>query len=733
MSQRVHSVTSSITLCTVENGYTYRIGCSPSSVTIPSDATTITFGLVLDFHKKEAEYAEENYSCYWAIFRKKKDGTYARLNYGGKATSVPSQSITADMDTDSFLVRIGDSSITTSGSAYVYEAVIMVTKDGDTGAAGYNQATISLYKRIASTPSKPTAALTYNFATQALTPTSALNGWDVVIPASNGNPCWIIQVQKSSRAATVEIAVADWSTPVILVQDGTQGAQGKMSRNIYFAGFVPGEQGHSFQATDYSAPYVQVTYNDVTKYFVYIGSNGTKTFPAASTMDGGSSGYSDTSQWKEIVTEFDYMMTKAFFTEYANLGSAVFNKDFMFSQYGSLKGYGKIEKPISNNNWFRFANASNMSGEVSSALHESAIETAVSNTSFNTETSRFHLSLQTGKYYWLKIRCNAGENRGVEFKITTLGGSEDVLQQTITDGEEHLYGPISVPANGTYYLYYRRTGTVTTNPTIKYSMMSDVTFCPNIYADWLKGFFYAQYGMFKNVVVEGVFNNLITEIDWDNNINRDLIIPYTFSWNSNTLTRYCLDVLRCGNIVRIKSLPSELHTGGTSSNPVEKRLHLPYYIQDDNVVGTYQMWNSRTYTKLGKDGTVLSTARLITADEMRMLVGRKLVLILDVDLDWANSYITSHKAVPSGIAGTSSIELNQQAIIDVANGQPHVDDATSSSCLMFNDVAMTGKKSVYMECRLVRDIRSDRYCYIWTNTTADATNGNGEPIDDSWT
>lgn len=677
MSQRVHSVTSSITLCTVENGYTYRIGCSPSSVTIPSDATTATFSLVLDFHKKQAEYAEENYSCYWAIFRKKKDGTYARINYGGKATSVPSQSITADMDTESFLVRIGDSSITTSGSTYVYEAVIMVTKDGDTGAQG---------------PQGPQG------------------------PEGPQGP----QGEQGLQ--------------------GIQGPQGKMGRNIYYAGDAPSLAGTTFMATDYEAPYVRIPKGtevssgntaDKDYFYVYKGSNGSSlTYPTVSQLWNGAT------NWEIMNSEWDYFITKAVFSNFARLGSAIFNEDYMLSQYGSAVWRNGISD-ANNARWYQYLDPEDVGARTIVSTQMSNQARTVSNTSYQS-SSRYQIGSRTlGKGSAIILDVTITGTATLYIKIADADGGNAVVLDATTLTERNKSASdaawrISFLGTGTNkYVYYYKSGSGTV--TINSLYLSDCKFRPNIYADWLKGFFYAQYGMFKNVVVEGVFNNLITEIDWDNNINRDLIIPYTFSWNSNTLTRYCLDVLRCGNIVRIKSLPSELHTGGTSSNPVENRLHLPYYIQDDNVVGTYQMWNSRTYTKLAKDGTILTTARLITADEMRMLVGRKLVIILDVDLDWANSFITSHKAVPSGIAGTSSIELNRQAIIDVANGQPHVDDATSSSCLMFNDIAMTGKKSVYMECRLVRDIRSDRYCYIWTNTTADATNGNGEPIDDSWT
>ena len=84
---------------------------------------------------------------------------------------------------------------------------------------GYNQATINLYQRASSAPSKPSSTLTYTFSTGALSGT--LGNWQRTIPANtSGNPCYVTSVSVISRDATYSITGSSWSDPVKMVEDG---------------------------------------------------------------------------------------------------------------------------------------------------------------------------------------------------------------------------------------------------------------------------------------------------------------------------------------------------------------------------------------------------------------------------------------------------------------------------------------------------------------------------------
>lgn len=126
---------------------------------------------------------------------------------------------------------------------------------GEKGDAGYNAATIFLYQRKSSVPNKQAGTLTYTFATKALTGTLD-NGWSTSIP-SGTNPLYVIIATASSNTATDTIVSADWSSPVILAQDGGAGKGISSVTEVYFA---------KANTTAPSAPSSTVTTNDPTVY-----------------------------------------------------------------------------------------------------------------------------------------------------------------------------------------------------------------------------------------------------------------------------------------------------------------------------------------------------------------------------------------------------------------------------------------------------------------------------------
>ena len=99
--------------------------------------------------------------------------------------------------------------------------------NGTNGKDGLNSATVYLYKRSSSTPSKPTGKLTYTFSSGDITENTsgALNGWSSLIPTGN-NPLYVIMATANSTAASDEINTDEWSTPVVLAQNGSNGTAG---------------------------------------------------------------------------------------------------------------------------------------------------------------------------------------------------------------------------------------------------------------------------------------------------------------------------------------------------------------------------------------------------------------------------------------------------------------------------------------------------------------------------
>ena len=116
---------------------------------------------------------------------------------------------------------------TTFSDGSVAYGVARQGENGGQGATGYSTAIVYLYKRAASAPSIGwTSTLTYNFTNKALTSTPS--GWYqkiADIPASS-NPLYVTAATAYSNTGTDTIDYTEWSTPVILAENGEQGPKG---------------------------------------------------------------------------------------------------------------------------------------------------------------------------------------------------------------------------------------------------------------------------------------------------------------------------------------------------------------------------------------------------------------------------------------------------------------------------------------------------------------------------
>ena len=126
---------------------------------------------------------------------------------------------------------------------------------GENGTDGFNQAIIYLYQRSNATPNKPAGNLTYTFSTGVLS--GSLENWTREIPSnSSGYPCYVITAAAISRESTDTIVTNDWSTPIILVEDGTNGAPGVSTATVYL---------YQRKTTTPSKPTNTLTYTFATK------------------------------------------------------------------------------------------------------------------------------------------------------------------------------------------------------------------------------------------------------------------------------------------------------------------------------------------------------------------------------------------------------------------------------------------------------------------------------------
>lgn len=204
----------------------------------------------------------------------------------------------------------GDSKETTPTVISMYSA------PGEEGAPGLSAAAVFLYQRAASASSitKPTGTLTYTFATGTLT--GQLGGWKQSIPASNGNPCFVIQATAIGTGETDTISPSEWSSITELVSDGKNGTDGKDGK--------PGDPGTSgssaatvflykrgANSTSITKPTTNLTYTFETGVLsgtlagwsqTIPGSDGNPCFMIQATAIGtGSTDIIEPSEWSEII------------------------------------------------------------------------------------------------------------------------------------------------------------------------------------------------------------------------------------------------------------------------------------------------------------------------------------------------------------------------------------------------------------------------------------------------
>ena len=155
-----------------------------------------------------------------------------------------------------------------------------------------------------------------------------------------------------------------------------------------------------------------------------------------------------------------------------------------------------------------------------------------------------------------------------------------------------------------------------------------------------------------NFTIQGVYNNLITVINSGNCDN--YIIKHT---DSNYHDWWYLDVLRCGNYVRIDYLPEAFRNASENQT-----LYLPFYANSG--------LKKRGYTRYLASST--STPRLMTTDELRMLAGRKMMIT------WGSNVASNQHAIgyiyePDVYYGSigSDLDKTQARLKNLMVGQKH--------------------------------------------------------------
>lgn len=208
-AKRCFIVASSEVFKSTDNGTTY----IPSSTTISPYLQSVTFSAWA--------YSTDGGNTYTSLSGTLPSGI--TINNTTKVITLTNNSaVFNNADTVTFKCTTSDNN--------VYD-ILTVTRvkdgaPGSNGTDGINTATVYLYTRNATAAqSKPySSAVTYTFATHALS--SIPTNWSTSVPTGT-TPLYVSSAVAASNTATDSIAVADWTTPAKMVQDGTDGTNGK--------------------------------------------------------------------------------------------------------------------------------------------------------------------------------------------------------------------------------------------------------------------------------------------------------------------------------------------------------------------------------------------------------------------------------------------------------------------------------------------------------------------------
>lgn len=224
-----------------------------------------------------------------------------------------------------------------------------------------------------------------------------------------------------------------------------------------------------------------------------------------------------------------------------------------------------------------------------------------------------------------------------------------------------------------------------------------------------------------NLTTRGVYNNLLSVISSANDSRY-----ITWEDESDWTTHGCLDVLRCGNVLKITKLPA---MGSWDGSATSKLLRLPWFVS----------YEDKDRTKTNNPYPNASSPHKIKADEMRQLVGKKIDIIFDIPSgdsigQWklSGAFNIKPTALDSAVANT---------VRSLANGQTTVD---YEGDIMNNrmDISIIHKMTVHLECKLVWVIngagqdanKRNYFAYIWTAYSSyGTTDDRPETIEEEWT
>lgn len=349
----------------------YQVNARPNSIVLHEGDVNRAITITAAFYKFLGGTRAYYTACYWALFRVDNSGTaFTRITSGqtsssGYTMTYSSERLSYDDTYSQYVIRINSSSMAsaTATSAYLAQATIDIIHEGQSGEdvvayeirSNVDSVKIpsdvtslttpisgSFYRHIGAETDDASLyyVVTYRTSSGYVRDTTIMPQWitsqavtSFTLSSVNANAN-IEAIAIFAYTSNTGITTSNYSSPDIyvakyeipIIKDGDTGERGQMGRNYYYAGVYDANAQYTVTAAE--APFVSIVVDGQTRYYVRIGEDDTTTQGVNPVGD-------TTGNWTIMTSDFKYLITEAMFTNFAKLGSGVFNQDWMFSQYGA--------------------------------------------------------------------------------------------------------------------------------------------------------------------------------------------------------------------------------------------------------------------------------------------------------------------------------------------------------------------------------------------------------------
>lgn len=450
---------------------TYEIRTNIESIAIPSDQTSKKIDVFsLSFWKTVGANAATAFTGGLVVYKRSGSTYYRWQRLSSLVSSITFQgntAVTIDNSSDALVLFLNDSLYTTTNGAnyappsaapskYLVKKEIPILKNGDTGqdgaqgAAGVSPTTYDivvtnstlaidasgtmrgavnwkLYQTTGTTRSEIESAS--NVQWKLSTGMSALDWKGAARSGNTFVPDGFVFAGRSWKESGIIANLSGMPTSiemrylvggdVVAFASSPFSIQGQMGRNYYYDGEWSASK--TYTTTDYSAPFVSYTHDGATTYWAMEGINRS----ISGDSHAPSSGSAD---WYQMEDSFKYLITEAIFTDFAKLGSAVFNGDYMFSQKGYIVGYyGSRIVPDDESNLFQYVLPDDMDGEgVDDTLSIATYRKTDFNYTSYTEVLQLELDDESdppvvdGRYYTIDVQYVGTATSGTTLSVAML-------------------------------------------------------------------------------------------------------------------------------------------------------------------------------------------------------------------------------------------------------------------------------------------------------------------------